>query len=598
MLSSNPIIDDVFVDFLLYDVLDVEALTALDHFAAHDRETFELYLRACRGLARDSLFPAYREMDEQPARYDGQGIVCHPSMRRFYPMFVELGLLTATRPQHVGGQQLPAVVHAAASAYLGGANVAAACYAALSASAAHVLESFASASIQETYMRPIYEGRWCGTMALTEAQAGSGLMDIETRATPAKDGHYLIHGAKVFISGGDNDFAENIVHLVLARIDGAPPGTRGISLFVVPKLRVERGSLIDNDVHVTGAVHKLGWRGLPSIALSFGDNDRCHGYLVGGMHQGLELMFQMMNASRLGVGSAAASTAMVAYHEALQYAQVRTQGRRVGRRSDAPVPIIQHADVRRMLLRQKAIAEGLLALVLRCYHLLDVSEHGANAEAREHATRLLDLLTPVAKTLSAELGFESNVLALQVHGGYGYASDYLPQAWLRDQKLNSIHEGTTCIQSLDLLGRKIFGTGGAIMKAFLEEVDGATASAERAGLPASWIDTMRTSVSTLVRTTSYLGAAAMENPELGLQDSVAYLELFGTIAIGWQWLTLAQAARKRLSDGRADARETFYEGQVIAAKYWFEREMPRVRLLSDVICSGDDSFLTVSAAQL
>jgi butyryl-CoA dehydrogenase len=480
----------------------------------------------------------------------------------------------------------------AALAYLSAANVSAIGYMSLTLGAARLLESFGSDTLKRTYMDPMLAGQWTGTMALTEPHAGSGLTDLSTKAVPTGGGHYLLSGSKVFISGGDNDFTENIVHMALGRIEGAPAGIKGISLFCVPRLRVENGELRDNDCTTAGTFHKLGFRGLPSIALNFGERGDCHGYLVGEPNQGIACMFQMMNEARIGVGMTGMATAMVAYEQALHYAKDRPQGRLFGMRShEPPVPIIQHADVKRMLLRQKAICEGALALLVRCSKYSDLATHSPDAALRKRALTLLELLTPVAKSFPAEKGFESNVLAMQVHGGYGYTSEYLPEAWLRDQKLNSLHEGTTGIQSLDLLGRKVLQTQGQSLFTLAEELEVTLTRAEAAGVERNLSEALRGAMDTLQRATAAVGGVAM-NGDIGraLQNSVDYLDLFSTFVIGWSWLEMAAAAKEKLADSSAADARSFYEGKLRAARYWFKNEMPRIRLLTDIIIEADDAF--------
>ncbi|MCH9685632.1 MAG: acyl-CoA dehydrogenase, partial [Deltaproteobacteria bacterium] len=453
MSEANPLVDDRDIEFLLYDVHDAEALAGLPAFAEHDRETFELFVSSARRLAREALWPAYRVMDENPPKLEGGRVRAHAVMHEIWPRMVDLGLLAVTRPESVGGLSLPLLVSTAADAYLMAGNLSAFGYVGLTRGAAHLLEAFGSEQLRERFMEPMLEGRWTGTMALTEPQAGSSLADVTTKATPTGDGHYRISGAKIFISASDHGITDNVVNMTLARIEGAPAGTAGISLFAVPQRREQDGGWIDNDVSVAGAIHKIGWRGLPSLALSFGERDDCHGWLVGPEHRGLACMFQMMNEARIMVGLNAVATSSVAYHQSLLYARGRPQGRPIGVKDPAqpPVAITQHADVRRMLLRQKAIVEGGLSLVMQAARWADVAAHGDGPE-RERAAALLDFITPIAKSFPAERGFDANALALQIHGGYGYSSEYLPEAWLRDQKLNSIHEGTTGIQALDLLG--------------------------------------------------------------------------------------------------------------------------------------------------
>lgn len=588
---SNPLIDDRDAAFLLYDVLAVDRLCELPAFAEHSRETFDLVLDATRRFARDVLYPAYRPMDaEPPVLADGR-VRVHPSMRAIYPRLCELGLINAARPPEVGGQSLPGCVSMMAMGYLLAANLGAAGYAFLTTGAAHLVEAFGSDALKETYMTRMYAGEWTGTMALTEPQAGSSLADVKTTATPTSLGHYLLRGSKIFISGGDQDLTDNIVNLTLARIDGAPPGIKGVSLFVVPRLRPEGGALVDNDVATAGLIHKIGWRGLPSVILNLGERGDCHGWLVGAPNQGITYMFQMMNEARILVGLGGAATASVAYHEAVAYARARPQGRAFTAKGPLrpQVPIIEHADVRRMLLRQKAIVEGALGLVLAAARYADVAAHGATPEERRRAQLLLDLLTPIAKSFPAEKGFEANALALQVHGGYGYSSEYLPEAWLRDQKLNSIHEGTTGIHGLDLLGRKAIASGGEALHAFVAEVGAAIARARAAGVAGALCEEVERATGIVAGVTADLGAMGLAGDvDRMMLHSSDYLELFSIVAVGWQWLLQAAAARGAMARG-AEPRG-FYEGKLCAAQYWIATELPRAGHLAELCRSAEDSY--------
>ncbi|WP_437313690.1 acyl-CoA dehydrogenase [Sorangium sp. So ce385] len=588
---QNPLLNDRDVEFLLYEVLDVPRLCELPYFADHTRETFDLYLQSCRRFAREVLFPTYRPVDASPPRFEGGAVAVHPALKQVLRPMIELGVLTAARPADVGGQQLPLVVAMLAGAYLMAANLSACGYLGLTTAAAHLIQTFGDEALKSTFMTRLYAGEWTGTMALTEPQAGSSLADVQARAERTEAGHYLVRGSKIFISGGDHDLAENIVHLVLARIDGAPPGIKGVSLFAVPKRRPEGGRLVPNDVEVAGVIHKIGWRGLPSLAMSFGERGDCHGYLVGNPHQGISYMFQMMNEARIMVGVNAAATASAAYHEALGYALARPQGRPLGSKDPRTpqVPIVEHADVRRMLLRQKAIVEGSLALVSTTARYADLAAHAADPAERERAQRLLDLLTPITKTFPAEKGFESNALALQVHGGYGYSSEYLPEAWLRDQKLNSIHEGTTGIQGLDLLGRKVVAGGGAALMALGGEVELAIGRARRAGVEPAWCERLGASMSLLGELTMHLAEAGLRGDvERMLRHSADYLELVSILVVAWQWLAMAAAAREGLARGASPA--GFYEGKLCAAQYWFSTELPRAPALAALCRSGEDSY--------
>jgi alkylation response protein AidB-like acyl-CoA dehydrogenase len=588
---TNPLIDDRNIKFLLQEVLQAERLCTFEYFSDHDSETFSMYLAAARKLAQESLFPNYRQVDAAPPELKDGKIEVHPSLHHSFSAMAELGVVAATRPYSVGGQQLPFVVFALANAYLMAANLSAYAYLGLTTGAARLIESFGSEELRREFMRPMYAGTWTGTMALTEPQAGSSLADVQTEAVAQPQGHYLMRGTKIFLSGGEHDLTENIVHLTLARVPGAPAGIRGLSLFAVPKRRMEDGALVANDAIATGVFHKIGWRGVPSIALTLGDAGDCHGYLVGELHRGLRYMFQMMNEARLMVGLNGVATASVAYLASLQYAQERPQGRAAAQRDPASpqVPIIQHADVRRMLLRQKSIVEGGLALAARCSYGMDVAEHAESEEERKKAAQLVDLLTPVAKTFPAEYGFESNTLAIQIHGGYGYTSEYLPEAWWRDQKLNSIHEGTTGIQGMDLLGRKVLMNHGSSLMLLQGEIHKDVEDARAAGVDEEWCSRLLGSMAALGAVTQHLGQlAAGSEGEAVLRHSHNYMEMFSVIVVAWQWLVQAAAAKKALAGSTND--EGFYQGKLAAAQYWIQTELTKVGHLAALCRGGEDSF--------
>ncbi len=409
---ANPLLSDRNVEFLLREVFDTAGLLELPAFADHTLEGCEMYVQNARKFAREKLYPAYKPMDEAPARLEGGQVYVHPLMRELYPRMVELGTITATRPASVGGAGLPIFVATLANSYLMAANLSAYGFFGLTTGAGRLLESFGSPELQQRYMARMYSGEWTGSMALTEPHAGSSLTDVKTTAKETEAGHYLVRGSKIFISGGDHDMTDNVVHLTLARIEGAPPGIKGVSLFAIPKKRfvdaaAGAGALVPNDVQVAGLIHKIGWRGLPSLALNFGEENDCHGWLVGEPHRGISYMFQLMNEARIMVGLNGVSTASVAYQESLEYARTRPQGRPLtAKNPDAPqVPIIEHADVRRMLLRQKAIVEGGLCLVATAARFNDVAEHGATKEEGADAFALLDVLTPIVKSFPADYVF-------------------------------------------------------------------------------------------------------------------------------------------------------------------------------------------------
>ena len=580
----NPLVSDRNVEFVLYELLRAEELCRLPYFSGHSRETFDLLLASARKLSREVLFPAFKPMDEAPPRLENGQVRVHPAMRELWPQLFELGLASATRPEEVSGQQLPVTVATLAAHYLMAANGAAFGYLGLTEGAAHLIEAFGSDFLRSEVMPKMYAGEWSGTMALTEPQAGSSLADVKTRARPGPEGTFLIDGSKVFISGGDQDVTPNIVHLTLARIEGAPAGIKGVSLFAIPKRRLDGAA---NDCSCAGVFHKMGWRGLPSIALNFGENGDCRGWLVGEPGKGIGYMFQMMNSARLMVGLNAVSTASAAYFESVEYAKSRPQGRPLASRDpqSPQIPIVEHADVRRMLLRQKCIVEGGLALLAQCAWYADLAAHAQDEGERRRAQLLLDLLTPVAKTFPAERGFESNALAVQVHGGYGYTSEYLPEAWLRDQKLNTLHEGTSGIQSLDLLGRKVVAEGGAALRALSEEMEATARRADAAGVEPAWIEAVRGAARTVGEVTIHLAQLGLSGDKEGmLLHSSDYLELFSTAVVGWMWLAQAAAARE------AKREDPFYRGKLAAAQHFIATELPRLAHLAALCRSGEDSY--------
>jgi butyryl-CoA dehydrogenase len=599
MSAGNPLLDDRDVELILDELLDTAALARVPYFADHDRDTYELVLASARQLARDVLYPSYAATDREPPRLVDGRVVVHRAMHGAYARLRELGLVVAGRPKQVGGAQLPAVVTSLAGAYLMAGNLSAYGFVGLSGGAAHLIEAFGSDALKVTYMTRLHRGEWTGTMALTEPQAGSSLADITTSAEPAGD-HYRVRGAKIFISAGDHDLADNIVHMTLARLPGAPPGVKGVSLLCVPKRRPDGGALVDNDVAVTGLVHKIGFRGIPSCILAFGERGDCHGWLVGEPHQGLRYMFQMMNEARIVVGMHAVATASVAYHESLAYARARVQGRLPGQHDPRTpaIAIVEHADVKRMLLRQKAIVEGGLALLARVALYADLAEHAGDANARA----LLDLLTPVAKSFPAERGFEANTLAVQIHGGYGYSSEYPVEAWLRDQKLNTIHEGTTGIQALDLLGRRVVAGNGAALAALGGAIAAGCARARGAGVDPGWIAAVERAVGIVGVLTGELAARGARDPNAMLLHATDYLDLFGTVIVAWQWLELAAVAREALAGalprGRAARDAGYYEAKLAAAKYWIATELPRVDHLAALCRSGEDSYGRLDPATL
>jgi butyryl-CoA dehydrogenase len=579
------------LDFLLHEWLQVETLSKRPRFSEHSRDTVDAVLDLAEQIATEHFAPHNRKADEnEPHVVDGK-VQLIPEVAAALKVFAQAGMNSAALPEELGGMQLPAVVNQAVHVWFQAANIGTSAYPFLTMANANLLVAHGTPEQVQTYVPPMAEGRWFGTMALSEPQAGSSLADITTRAVPQDDGTYRLTGNKMWISGGDHELTENIVHLVLAKVPGGPPGVKGISLFIVPKFLVdEDGSLGErNDVVLAGLNHKMGYRGTTNTLLNFGEGGYTPGgqagavgYLVGEEHRGLTYMFHMMNEARIGVGMGATGLGYTGYLHALEYARTRTQGRPVAAKDPtaAPVPIIEHPDVRRMLLASKSYVEGGLALGLYCARLVD-EERTAEGEAdRARARLLLEVLTPIAKSWPSQWCLAADDLAIQVHAGAGYTRDYPVEQFYRDNRLNPIHEGTHGIQGLDLLGRKVVMNGGAGL-ALLVETIGAT-SARAAGTP--WADlaaTLDATAARLAEVTATLWGAG--DPQVTLANASVYLEATGHLVVGWLWLEQVLAAEGREGD--------LYTGKRQAARYFQRWELPKVGPQLDLLASLDTTVL-------
>ena len=582
------------LDFLLHDWLRVDDLLQRPRFAEHTRETLSLVLDICERIAAEQFAPANRLADQQEPRVEAGRVVLPPSTQTALAAYVASGMLAAAQDFELGGMQLPCVIEMAANGFFSRASVSLGGYAMLTSGNANLLMAHGTERQKAVFAANEFSGRWFGTMCLSEPQAGSSLSDITTRATP--DGadfeadplgpRYRLRGNKMWISGGDHELTENIVHLVLAKVPDADgkliPGTRGISLFVVPKHLVdEAGALTGerNDVALAGLNHKLGYRGITNALLNFGEGrypvrggSGAIGWRVGPAGQGLRCMFHLMNEARIGVGLGAVMLGYAGYELSLDYARQRPQGRPVtgksaGHGKDAmqpPVPLIRHADVRRMLLAQKAAVEGALALALYCARLVDELHTGDTAAAAE-AGLLLEVLTPIAKSWPSECCLEANSLAIQILGGYGYTRDFMAEQYWRDNRLNMIHEGTHGIQALDLLGRKVVQDDGAGLKLLARRI---IATAEVAGNEAGLADHaagLSKALQTLIKATHDAWAGGV--PETTLANATPYLQAFGHVVLAWIWLDVALAA---CSDS------PLHRGKHLAMRYFYAYELPKI----------------------
>jgi butyryl-CoA dehydrogenase len=599
------------IDFLLNDWLDTTALSQRERFADHSRDTFDAVLDTCERIAREKYAPFNRLVDVQEPHFDGEKVILPQATHDANRAYAESGMLSAAQDYEVGGMQLPYSVEAAANAFFACASVSIGS-GMLTTGNANLLMTHGTAMQIEVFAKNEFAGRWSGTMCLSEPQAGSSLSDVATRAVPDGDGfefdplggRYRIKGNKMWISSGEHELTENIIHLVLAKIPDADgkliPGTRGISLFIVPKKLVNtQGELtgVRNDVALAGLNHKLGWRGTTNTLLNFGEGKfpvgqdgpygkgaGAVGYLVGQPGKGLQCMFHMMNEARIGVGIAATMLGMAGYYASLEYARNRPQGRPLGAGGkDATQPqvaIIEHADVKRMLLAQKSYCEGALALELYCARLVD-EHHTAGGDAANDARLLLEVLTPIAKSWPSEWCLEANSLAIQIHGGYGYTRDFPVEQYWRDNRLNMIHEGTHGIQATDLLGRKVL----------MEEGRGLTLLAAR------MTATMKRAyqVPTLAAHADALGAAlkqvavatqkawATGNATEALANAVPYMQAFGHTVLAWIWLDVALKALE--SD--AEQAKPATQGRIGATRFFFHYELPKIGAWLAVVQTRD-----------
>ena len=601
------------LSFMLYEWLDAEALTRRARFQDHNRETFDAALDTAERLASELFAPHNKKADSnEPHVVDGK-VQIIPEVKTALEAFSLAGLMAAGQDYDRGGMQLPVVVEKALAAYFTAANVSTSAYTFLTMSNANTLLKCATPAQIETYVNPMLAGRFFGTMCLSEPQAGSSLSDITTRAMPDGDGQYRLTGNKMWISGGEHELAENIIHLVLAKIPGEDgkliPGVKGISLFIVPKYLVNADGSIGarNDIALAGLNHKMGNRGTTNCLLNFGEKGGAIGYLVGKPHHGLANMFHMMNEARIGVGLGAAVLGYTAYLHALEYARNRPQGRHPAQKdaSQPQLAIIQHTDVRRMLLAQKAYVEGGLGLVLYSARLVDEQHTAETPEAREHAGRVLDFLTPITKSWPSQWCVEANSLAIQVHGGYGYTREYNVEQFYRDNRLNAIHEGTHGIHGLDLLGRKVALQDGALFRAFgtelrktVRKVRGSVGAPDAVGSGLATIsvellahaDALEQAWQTVEEVTQKLYAVGDLNKTLA--NASLYLEAVGHVVVAWIWLQQALLAAASLASGDTD----FYRGKLQACLYFFQWELPKVGPQLDLLASIDTTTLDMKDA--
>jgi len=587
---ASKYIDLSTVKFFMNIVQKLETVLEKDRFVDHDLESVNLYVESVKQFADRELFPYFKEMDENPAHYKDGSIHVHQQVEKMMKEGGSMGLISAPFNYDDGGLQLPLLVHTAANYILDAANNHLPGYSGLTSGAAELIIEFASKDLKEKYTPKMLTGEWGGTMCLTEPQAGSSLSDIVTSATPIEDGKYKISGQKIFISGGDHQYADNIVHLLLARIDGAPAGTKGISLFVVPKMRIqEDGELLFNDVTTVADFEKMGQKGYCTTHLSFGDKDDCQGYLVGEENKGLNYMFLMMNGARIAVGRGASAIACGAYYASLEYANERPQGRKLSSDGTKNLKnkqslIIEHPDVRRMLLLQKSMVEGSMNLVFKAAKYYDLQHNSTDDKEKHKYHTLLEMIIPVVKTYPSEAGIYSINNGLQVLGGYGFCSDFILQQYYRDIRISSIYEGTTGIQSQDLLGRKMMLNNGEGAKLLLDEIKMTIEKAGQDDELKKWGSSLNDQLDQSQKILFHLMPFALKGDyERFLADASIFMEFFSLILVGWSWLEIGVATKHALSSNNSTLDSKFYQGKLDALEYFYVYELPKTKGLAEIL---------------
>ena len=586
------------LDFVLYETLDLERILESDRYADHDRESLDAMMDLCQTIAEDQFLPCAAKLDaNEPQFVDGK-VETISELKEAIGAYQEAGLCASAYDLDVGGMQLPWMMDQALNGMFVCANNPAHIYLFLTQGVANMLNACGSDELKKKYLPNLVDGNWFGTMCLSEPQAGSSLADIRTKADLNTDGSYSISGTKMWISGGEQDITENIIHMVLAKIPGSPPGVKGISLFLVPKNRVnDDGSIGDfNNIALAGLNHKMGCRGATNCLLNFGESGDSIGYLVGEPNQGLANMFHMMNEARISVGMSAVMTGLGGYLYSLDYARNRPQGRPLVNRNpeDPQIMISEHADIKRMLMTQKAFIEGAQTLIYYCAELIDTKKLLDDKDQCQRIDLLLDLLTPICKSWPSEYCLEANKLAIQVLGGYGYTREYPVERLYRDNRLNHIHEGTWGIQGLDILGRKVRMHGGAAVSILRQEIQETIDSAISHPELVSFCEQLKTSLLLVEDTIDAVSKA--DDPSLALANATIFLDAIGHLVIAWMWLKQAVAALEgKQKENTAD--EAFYEGKISAMKFFFNYELPKIKPNLELVAQLDSTCYDLTAEQ-
>jgi len=594
-------VDIETLKFILYNVHQVEGLLEAEHFSEYDKTSLDLFLDSIKTFSDTALHPYIKEMDEKPSYFKDGNIHIHPQFKSILNTAGDLGIVGAIFDFEDGGMQLPSTVFQAAHFIMNAANNHVPGYFGLTSGSANLILSFGNQELKDTYVPNMLDLTWGGTMCLTEPQAGSSLSDVMTLATPTDNDYYQIKGQKIFISAGDHQFSNNFVHLVLARIKGAPAGTKGVSLFVVPKNRpTGNDKFTYNDAAIAGEFEKMGQKGYCTTHIVFGDNNDCRGWLLGEPNKGLSYMFQMMNEARISTGLMGASIASAAYYSSLRYANERPQGRKLnssGQKNaeEEQMLIINHPDIKRLLFSQKATVEGSMSLILQTAYYLDKEMTSSSEEEKEKYHLLLEILTPIVKTYPAEQGIQSISNAVQILGGYGFCFDFMPQQYYRDIRIIALYEGTTGIQSLDLLGRKITMKKGKALELLAIEIQETIKNASKFDDLKPFANTLLENLSLVQKVIGTIMPHAMKgNYERFLADATVFMDFMGTIVIGWQWLKTAAVAKQTLADGNGNQPSAFYESKIHTMKFFYTYEISKTKGLAKTVMNNEELTITTS----
>lgn len=599
-MSSNAFrVDEREFQFALFEHINIEQLFAFDYFKDHSRETIEQTLAVAMDLCREQLGPLNRSADKEGCRFNKETnqVFTPKGTREIYKTYCENGFVSVTAPGEEGGIQAPATLGVALSELFSGCNCAFTMYPGLTRSAAHLLVTHGEAWMKEVVVPRLYSGEWTGTMCLTEPSVGTAVGDLAAQAFRNGD-TYLIRGTKQWVSGGEHDLTDNIIHLVLARIEGASPGMKGVSLFMVPRKRIDphTGAILgDNDMKCVGIEEKMGLHGNSTCLLQFGDSDQCEAYLIGEENQGITYMFLMMNEARIGVGIQGLGMASVAFLNAEEYAHSRVQGTDVETFRDPNSPrvaIVRHPDVRRMLLRQRAIVEGGRALCLSAGFFYDMASHHSDPSERERYMGYVELLTPIVKAWTTDMAYESAVLSVQTYGGYGYTRDYPVEQILRDLKVTSIYEGTNGIQAMDLVGRKMRMKGGMVFMSFIGYLNDFIEANRANGEIGAEVEALETAKNSLAETSMYIAAMGMQGDQKGaVLNAYPFLRAFGHITVGCLLLQQAGVALAALAKGPSASDARFYRNKVRTAKFFINNILPEAEGQLNLVRKADRSCL-------